>query len=180
MSPTKPLQNNKDRLPLTSIKELYKDWHSQNVPRHKIVVGIAAFGRAWKMSKKSNNNGKPPVKHTDGPAAGGPQTNMPGLLSWSEICEKLKHDSKLTRVTDTKAKSGIYAFRPADSRGNFGIWISYEDPISVAAKVEYIRNHNLGGIGLFDISLDDMHGQCNGEKFPILRTIQFRLSRDLS
>ncbi|XP_065356900.1 chitinase-like protein Idgf3 [Calliphora vicina] len=202
MAPTKPLETNDNylplgnlykygnskqvsrfnynRLPLTNIKDLYKYWHSQDVPRHKIVIGVAAYGRAWKMTKDSNINGVPPIFYTDGPAAAGPQTQRPGFLSWPEICEKLLRDPKLRRVTDRKAKSGVYAFRPADSRGNYGIWISYEDHITAAAKAEYIRNHNLGGVALFDLSLDDIHGVCGGEKFPILRSINFRLSRSLT
>ncbi|KAM7352861.1 chitinase-like protein Idgf3 [Cochliomyia hominivorax] len=177
MSPTKPLNLPKERLAFTNVKHLYKHWNKLNVPRHKIIVGVAAFGRAWKMSKKSNSNGIPPITHTDGPAAGGSETYTPGLLSWPEICDKLSHDHAFTRVIDPEAKAGVYAFRPADSSGNFGIWISYEDPITIAAKTEYMRNHNLGGVALFDLSLDDIHGECSGEKFPLLRTIKFRISR---
>ncbi|XP_037818933.1 chitinase-like protein Idgf3 [Lucilia sericata] len=179
MSPIKipksaTLPHNSD-LSLGNIKDFYKFWHSQNVPRHKIVIGVAAYGRSWKMTKYSNSNGVPPVYYTDGPATAGPQTYTPGFLSYPEICEKLS-DSQLRNVTDPKAKSGVYAFRPADSHGHFGIWISYEDYITAGAKANYIRNHNLGGVALIDLSLDDIHGVCNGEKFPILKSIRLRLT----
>ncbi|KAI8124983.1 Chitinase-like protein Idgf3 [Lucilia cuprina] len=183
MSPTKALksttlQRNSD-LSLGNIKDFYKFWHSQKVPRHKIVVGVAAYGRSWKMTKNSNSNGIPPVYYTDGPATAGPQTYTPGFLSYPEICEKLR-DFQLKSVTDPKAKSGVYAFRPADSNGNFGIWISYENYITAGAKADYVRNHNLGGVALIDLSLDDIHGECNCEKFPILKSIRLRLTKIFS
>lgn len=167
-------------MPTKNFMNLYKLLHSQRVPRYKIVIGVAAFGRSWKMTTSSNSDGIPPVVHTDGPAPAGARTQTPGFLSWPEVCEKLSHDPKLTRVSDDNSKSGVYAFRPADSRGNFGIWISYEDPITTAAKALYVLNHNLGGVALFDLNLDDIHGECSGEKFPILRSINFKLKKLLS
>lgn len=184
MAPIRPLPLMGHRTPEANVRFQAKLWHHQQVPRNKIIIGVATWGRTWQMTKDSPISGIPPVLYTNGPAPAGPQTLLPGFLSWPEICQMLnfsKHSGKrgeserLQRVVDPIQKNGNYAFRPADKNGKHGIWISYEEPSTAAAKAKYVLNHNLGGVALFDLSYDDFGGQCHGDKFPILRSIRSKM-----
>ncbi|XP_065355818.1 chitinase-like protein Idgf3 [Calliphora vicina] len=173
-----------NRLPQANVDQLVEEWlKTLKVPAQKLIVGIPAYGRSWKMSNESKPSGLPPVSFTQGPGPAGNQTHLPGFLSWPEVCVQIpKASSKvntlvtaLRSVIDPTKKYGNYAYRAADKNGNAGLWISYEDPSTVAAKAEYAKHHNLGGVALFDITLDDLRGRCNGDTFPMLRSIVAKL-----
>lgn len=175
-----------NRLPHNNVDFQVNYWISQGVPRSKINVGVAAYGRAWELTKESNVDGVPVVHNTYGQAPAGLETQRPGLLKYSEICaltspskmegSGYEGESPLRRVVDDTHKYGVYAYRPADSRGEHGIWVSYEDTETVSTKGEYVKNRGLGGMALFDLSLDDFRGSCTGEKFPLLKAIKSKLS----
>lgn len=47
--------------------------------------------------------------------------------------------------------------------------MGYEDTESAGYKAAYVKNKGLGGVAIFDLSMDDPRGVCDGNKFPILR-----------
>ena len=48
----------------------------------------------------------------------------------------------------------------------------YENKKSINFKLEYIKEHNLGGIAVSSIDLDDFNGIfCKSGKFPLLNSI---------
>ncbi|XP_013099267.2 chitinase-like protein Idgf3 isoform X1 [Stomoxys calcitrans] len=157
-------------------------WISQRVPHSKINVGITTYGRAWKMTTESKADGLPIVQHTDGPAPAGEETKTEGLLKYSEICQltspwkvdRKGDESPIKRIVDRTHKYGVYAYRSADSKGENGMWVSFEDTDTVATKATYVRNRGLGGVALFDLSMDDFRGNCANEKFPLLKAIKYK------
>ncbi|CAG9771440.1 unnamed protein product [Ceutorhynchus assimilis] len=157
-------------------------WLGQGMPANKLVLGFPAFGRTWKLDGDSGLTGVPPVS-ADGAAEAGPYTNEPGLMSYSEICSKIANQKeiqagylgKLRKVNDPTKRYGSYAFRLPDSDGNNGIWVGFEDPDTAGNKASYAKAKGLGGIGIFDITLDDFRGTCGNDHFPILRAAKFRL-----
>jgi len=173
-----------DRLPHYNVDFQVDHWLAQRAPYEKIHIGVPAYGRAWKMTADSQSDGRPIVKATDGPAPAGPLTKTPGLLNWVEICAMLPNagniqnrgaTAPIRRVTDPTKRYGTYAFRAADADGEHGMWVSYDDPDVAASKAGYAKSRNLGGISLFDLSMDDFNGQCTGDKYPMLRAIKYRL-----
>lgn len=157
-------------------------WISQRIAYNKINVGIAAYGRAWKMTSESKSDGYPKVLATNGPAPAGYITKIPGVLTWPEICPMLPNalnrnksgpHAPLLNVLDPHKDFVTYAFRPADANGEYGMWVSYDDPRIVAQKAAYVRRRHLGGVALYDVSLDDFNGICNGDTFPMLRYIKY-------
>ncbi|XP_061400487.1 chitinase-like protein Idgf2 [Musca vetustissima] len=160
-------------------------WLDHHCPPQKLILGMATYGRAWKLSSDSNaSGGAPVVSKTKGAADAGLPSATPGLLSWPEICGKLPNpsntflkgaDAPLTRVDDPTRRYGTYAFRLADDHGNHGIWVSYEDPETAANKAIYVHTKGLGGLSMFDLSYDDFRGLCNGDKYPLLRAAKNRL-----
>ncbi|XP_004518571.1 chitinase-like protein Idgf3 [Ceratitis capitata] len=176
--------HDQNRLPHYNINYQVENWLLQRVPASKLHVGVAAYGRAWKMTKDSGTTGLPIVRDTDGAAPAGPLTKTPGLLNWLEVCQRLPNpsnvnakgaDAPLRRISDPTKRYGTYAFHTADEDGSNGVWVSYEDPDTAASKAGYVKAKNLGGVALFDLTLDDFRGQCTGDKFPMLRAIKYRL-----
>ncbi|XP_037927565.1 chitinase-like protein Idgf3 [Teleopsis dalmanni] len=172
-----------NRLPHLNINFQVENWLLQRVPPNKIVLGVPSYGRAWKMTTDSGTTGLPVVPATEGAAPAGPQTKTPGLLNWAEICIKLPNpgninlkgaDAPIRRISDPTKRYGTYAFRPADN-GENGMWVSYEDPDTASNKAGYVKVKNLGGVALFDLTMDDFRGQCTGDKYPMLRAIKYRL-----
>jgi len=154
------------------------------LPATKVVAGVPTFGRAWKLEKDATLTGSPPVT-ANGPAPEGVQTRVPGLYSYPEICgmivspanKDLKGDhAPLRKISDPTKRYGTYAFRAADDSGTNGMWIGFDDPDSAGHKASFVRGKGLGGIAVFDLSLEDFRGACSGSKFPIIAKIKEKLN----
>lgn len=139
-------------------------WLTQNFPRKKLYIAVAAYGRTWRMDKALKSSEMPIHSSLNGPANGGEWTHTPGLLSRPEICMKLP---KMTRKQNKNY--GSYAYRAADVKDRSGMFLTYDDEENVAVKADYVFQKTLAGIALFDLSLDDFHGKCNKGLFPILK-----------
>jgi spore germination protein YaaH len=152
------------------------------ISAQKVILGIGTFGVTWKLTSESKISGVPPIG-ADGPGEAGPQTKTPGLLSYPEVCSLLPNPNVkstsaphvLRRVTDPSHKLGSYAFHLPDSSSDTGLWVAYEDPETAGYKGAYVKNKGLGGIAIWDISLDDFRGVCSGERFPILKAAKNHL-----
>ncbi|XP_076756308.1 imaginal disc growth factor 4 isoform X1 [Xylocopa sonorina] len=161
----------------TSINSSSRYWLEHGTPGSKIVVGIPTFARTWKLTSDSQISGVPPIV-TDGPGAEGPHTAIPGVLSYAEVCSRLTESAvgRLRRVGDPSKKYGSYAYDPYnESTGADGIWVGYEDPDTAGNKAAYVKAKGLGGVAIFDLSLDDFRGVCTGDKFPIIRGAKYKL-----
>ncbi|KAJ9585536.1 hypothetical protein L9F63_002653 [Diploptera punctata] len=158
-------------------------WLEKGVSGNKIILGIPTFGETWKLTEDSKIeiSGVPPI-NTDGPGEAGPYTKTPGLLSYAEVCTLLPNSNVKTTaaphllrlVTDPSHKLGSYAFRFPQSDTE-GVWVAYEDPDTAGYKGAYVKNKSLGGIAIWDLTLDDFRGVCNGERFPILKAAKNHL-----
>lgn len=146
-------------------------------PGSKIVIGIPTFARTWKLTEDSSATSVPPVD-ADGPGEAGPQTRIPGLLSYAEICSRLTESvaGRLQRVGDPSKKYGGYAYQSYNGRtGTEGIWVGYEDPDTAGNKAIYAKAKGLGGVAIYELSLDDFKGTCTGDKYPIVRGAKYKL-----
>ncbi|EDV90430.1 GH23626 [Drosophila grimshawi] len=160
-------------------------WLQHQCPPRKLHLGIASYGRAWKLTTDSGLSGLPVVPSTDGAGPGGLQVaSNEGLLSWPEICAMLPFNqtavyrgaaAPLRKVTDLTQKYGNYAMRPADENGEHGLWVSFDDPDFAGIKASYAKSKNLGGVAIFDLSCDDFRGLCTGQKYPIVRSVKYLL-----
>lgn len=182
---TAPIYELNERYPESNVNHQVHLWTQNNVPRNKIVVVIPTHGRSWQLAEDSTKTGVPPILEVENPGPEGIQTKEAGLLSWPEVCSKLPNPSNqhlrgeqqpLRKVGDPTKRFGTYAYRLPDTNGQYGLWISYEDPETAANKAEYVSKNGLGGIGIFDLSNDDFRGSCTGDKYPILRAAKFRLT----
>ncbi|XP_073846883.1 chitinase-like protein Idgf5 [Musca autumnalis] len=170
-----------ERDPAQSADYQIQYWLNNTSSLNKIIMGVPAYGRAWIMDKESGLTGFPPI-HAAGPAPAGNLTVTPGFLSWTEICVKLHKNRELQgdaapvfKVGDPTKRYGTYAYRDADDNGEYGLWISFEEPATAANKASYARVRDLGGVALFDLTTDDKLGICGEGKYPILRSIKYKL-----
>jgi len=179
-----PLYELNDRIKESNINSQVLYWLAQHAPASKLIVGIPTYGRTWKLEEDNTQTGVPPILGVHEPGTEGIQTKTPGLLSYPEICAKLPNpsnnnlkgeDAPLRKVGDPTKRYGTYAYRLPDSDGNFGMWVTYEDPDTAGNKAGYVRAKGLGGISIRDLSLDDFRGSCTGDKYPILRAAKYRL-----
>ncbi|XP_073843927.1 chitinase-like protein Idgf4 [Musca autumnalis] len=170
LAPLQPLPTNKLRNPYANVDSQVRYWLGQGASAEQLNIGIAAHGRTWQFKKLLKNDHMPIESSLDGPAPGDMMTHKSGLLSWSEVCHKVK-----TMVKREDKTSGNYAYKPPQTKGSTGLLITYENVASIAEKASYVKNHHLGGMALFDLSLDDFHGVCNDQRYPFLNTIRSKL-----
>lgn len=74
-------------------------------------------------------------------------------------------------MPDLSKNLGTYAFRLPNNNEK-GIWISFEEPETAKQKAMYVKQNNLGGLALMDLSLDDARGICDSSKYPILKAVR--------
>uniref|UniRef100_UPI0022EC4556 chitinase-like protein Idgf4 n=1 Tax=Anopheles cruzii TaxID=68878 RepID=UPI0022EC4556 len=180
---TAPIYEPSERAEGNNVQAKVKAWHSAGTPLDKIVVGLATYGRGWKLTEESGITGRPPIR-ADGPSPAGLHTQIPGYYSFGEVCALLPNptnanmqgaDYPLRKINDFSKRFGPYAFRIPDENEEHGIWLSYEDPESAGNKAAYVKAKGLGGISINDLAMDDFRGVCYGDKFPILRAAKNRL-----
>ncbi|XP_053677050.1 chitinase-like protein Idgf4 [Anopheles nili] len=180
---TAPIYEPAERVVGNNVDDKVKAWNLLGTPLDKILVGLATYGRGWKLTEDSGVTGVPPIP-ADGPSPAGPYTGIPGFYSFSEVCAKLPNPGNanlqgaeypLRKINDPTKRFGPYAFRIPDENGEHGIWLSYEDPESAGNKAAYVKAKGLGGISINDLAMDDFRGTCSGDKFPILRAAKYRL-----
>ncbi|KAG8233690.1 hypothetical protein J437_LFUL014047 [Ladona fulva] len=161
---------------LSSADATVRKWLSGGAPGRKLVLGIPAFGRTWRLPDGVEPAGAVPPATAEGPGGAGPHTNIYGLLAYYEICRNITHsgydDWGLTNFPDPTRKMGPYATRVGSHEP---LWVGYDDLDFAGAKATYVKSRGLGGVAMWDISLDDFGGVCTGTKFPLLRAIKAKL-----
>ena len=106
------------------------------VPAKKIVVGAAFYGKGWKGVEPADNGLFQPNK---GGTRGG---------NYSKLLDEYIDKNGFTRYWDSLALAP-YLFNPADS-----IFITYDDPESVALKTRFTIDKGLAGIMFWELGGD--------------------------
>ncbi len=120
-----------------SVEKTFDYCISLGIPREKLVVGSAFYGRAWKGVAPDNK--------------GLYQANKGAYIGWCNY-RKIRSDFEskngFVRYWDPIAKAP-YLYNETDS-----IFISYDDPESVALKTSYAKDQKLGGIMFWELGND--------------------------
>lgn len=130
-------------------------WMKGGMPARKIALGMATYGRAFKLASKSNTGLGAPTR---GKATKGKYTREPGFLSYYEICKM-----PLTLVEDNAAGApyGYYGDQ----------WVGYDTTTSILEKVRLVKDKGLLGVMFWALDLDDFTGMCGGEKYPLIKAV---------
>uniref|UniRef100_A0A915L7E0 GH18 domain-containing protein n=1 Tax=Romanomermis culicivorax TaxID=13658 RepID=A0A915L7E0_ROMCU len=149
-----------------SISTAANYWTSKGMPKNKIMLSLATFGRSFVLVKPENHGVGAGSTTDPNP---GRYTKSEGLLSFFEICEYLESDTAV--CYDDKQQGVPYAI-------NGNKWVGYDNTYSLAAKVEWLKHNKFGGVIVFSLDLDDYIGLCGwskGEKYPLIRTLHTSL-----
>ncbi len=110
------------------------------VPASKLVLGVPFYGRGWTGVGIQNNGLHQP--YTGLPAG----TSEQGSYDYWDLAAH--YVGKYARFWDETAQV------PWLYDATSGTMISYEDPVSLAQKANYVREHSLGGAMIWEISED--------------------------
>ncbi|ADO73992.1 Chitinase [Stigmatella aurantiaca DW4/3-1] len=120
------------------------------VPPGKLVLGIPFYGRGW-QGTQAGALGDGLYQSTAGPARGNwDVTGNSGMFDYYYIKNVLEPLGVKRRHPEAQVP---YLYNSAT-----GLWVSYDDPVSVGVKGQYINTQQLAGAMFWDLSSDDAQG----------------------
>ncbi|MEM9951644.1 MAG: glycoside hydrolase family 18 protein [Chloroflexota bacterium] len=126
------------------------------VPSNRIVMGIGFFGQSWQGVRDNDifglyadNNGVPRNARDQ------------GILYYNDLTNFFDSDNYVRYFDESARAPWLY-------NAGAGIAISYEDSESVRNKAAYVRQRDLGGVGVWDLSFDDSQHTLVNEVFTLL------------
>ena len=142
-----------------SVMNCVNFWLKSVTTPSKLILGLASYGRTWKLTDPCNKwEIGSPSPSTGGKA--GSATGEGGFLAYYEICKKVWENKVCTSSSSVNAPYG------SDGRD----FIGYDDPESIVYKVKNImKAKNLGGFMFWALDLDDFNNQCNTGKYPLMK-----------
>jgi len=127
-------------------------WLDRGLPKSKLLLGIPVYGHGYRLQD-------PEVHGLYAPAAGKWGN---GYVHYADVCSLLA--SNATEVWDE------FALAPYLFSG--GVWVSFENVRSIAAKAAYVRSLDVAGAMTYDLGFDDWSGKCGEGKFPLHKLIR--------
>jgi len=131
-----------DPTPDLTIDSTMRVFRNSGVPAQKLLIGIPFFARAF--GGVANVNGG-----LLQPAPTPPRDWRDSDGDWRRIAATRLHDPRYVRHWETKAR--VPWLYDATNKN----WISYDDPESVRAKMDYVREHSFGGVVIWELGADD-------------------------
>ena len=135
-------------------------WIDKGFPANKIALGLATYGRAFRL-KDSGDSGLGAPKHVWQKPLKGQYTRESGFLAYYEICKL-----GLNIVNHNTVKA------PYGHKGT--TWVGFDDKDSLFYKVEsQIKAKGLMGSMFWALDLDDFNGtQCHQGKYPLINAVK--------
>ena len=106
------------------------------IPPEKIVVGVAFYGRGFTDVRPLNRGLNQPYGRFE------------ATYDYSELANSFIGRQGFVRYWDDRAKSPYLWNRASRT------FITYDDPQSIRAKVQYVKEHHLGGMMFWELSED--------------------------
>ncbi|XP_071550046.1 probable chitinase 10 [Panulirus ornatus] len=141
-----------------------REWKKEGAPAQKIMVGMPTYGRSFTLSDVAKFDIGAEVT---GGGVQGRYTQEAGFMAYYEVCDFLYEDNT-TLVWDNEQQVP-FAYR--DNQ-----WVGFDDERSLEVKSDWLISEGLGGVMLWSVDMDDFRGNCGGEKYPLLNTINEALS----
>jgi len=149
-----------------SVDYTVKGYLAAGIDPKKIIVGVPFYGHTWYAPGTSDWQHFGVKSKIQGECCGtfsttyggkvGKASQQCGTLMYSEIIA-----AKPTTFFDPKTQSDIGFWEAPGSDGGYteaGTWVSYNGPKSLAAITSYVMDNKLGGLFVFDTSMDTVQG----------------------
>lgn len=130
------------------------------VPAHKVLVGVATYGRSFKMTTPGCTGPDCTfVGEKNSPARKGECTDTGGYLALAEIKKIMKENPSARQWTDANSGSNIMVYNTTE-------WVGYmDDNIRRAREVKAMRR-NFGGTIEWAVDLQDFIETNHGPEGP--------------
>jgi GH18 family chitinase len=115
------------------------------VPADKIVLGIGFYGRGWGNVPPANDGLFQSGTSIQGDRDDG-QSGPTGVFTYKHIASNLEAGSRKNYHPQAKM---AYIYNP-----NTKVWVSYDDPKSIADKAAYVKSKGMGGLMFWEFSQD--------------------------
>jgi len=141
----------------------------------QLLMGVAFYGHAWNIGTTykgtsfaeyglvgtEDNGCCGPFAHTYG-AQSGPIIQLCGTLGYSEIVDVFKGQYVYVEDNFTQTTIGY--------NNKEGVWVSFQSQKALSNFINYAQSLNLGGIFIFDISMDLKNAQDQWT-FPVTTSL---------
>nr|QPD99037.1 putative chitinase 1 [Tityus serrulatus] len=150
----------KDSDKYSNVMASMKYWNvEQKIPKKKLVMGVPAYGRTFKLVNSSNHDLFAP---TNGPGDAGTFTKEAGSLSYTEILKNMKQEGwKMVRDPYV----GPYAYK--DNQ-----WVGFDDPVAAKEKAKFAKEAGYGGVMVWELSSDNFKGLWGERKSPLINALK--------
>ncbi|XP_033739243.1 LOW QUALITY PROTEIN: uncharacterized protein LOC117326594 [Pecten maximus] len=139
-------------------------WISGGTPPHKLVMGLALYGRSFTLASANDVGLNASVIGGGSP---GQYTRESGYMGYYEMCDRVENKG-WTRVWDNEHQI------PFAFSGNQ--WVGYDDVESFTVKAHYIKSRGLGGSMVWAMDLDDFNNVCGLGINPMMSALKKILS----
>ncbi|CAL8130785.1 unnamed protein product [Orchesella dallaii] len=147
--------------PFFNVNDTVFYWLQAGLPKEKLILGMALYGRGFTLAKSENHGLYAP---STGGIPPGPYSRQAGIWGYNEICETFQDFGEDWKISINEHVKAPYAF-------NWRNWIGYEDVESIYYKAEYARKMDLGGAMVWSLDSDDFKGKCHNEPYILSKTI---------
>ncbi|KAK2180318.1 hypothetical protein NP493_450g02058 [Ridgeia piscesae] len=143
-------------------------WVQLGVPRHKLVIGMATYGRGFTLADRDQYDVGAAIR---GKSAAGTYTREPGFLAYYEVCQKLSDGA--IRVWNDDQKVPFVKDRDQ--------LVAFEHEGSLGLKVNWMKRNGFGGWMVWDLDMDDFDGRfCGQGRYPLIRKLNEVLAETTS
>lgn len=118
------------------------------VDTKKMILGLPAYGRAWRIPLKNKPSNSIKTKNMKLPTTELNGIYEPGRIEYKALADHIAA-KEIKPFTNKKIKAAYAINREK------GIFISYDSPYIARVKSDYVHHLNLAGIGLISISGDN-------------------------
>ncbi|XP_053376417.1 acidic mammalian chitinase-like [Mercenaria mercenaria] len=134
-----------------------KYWVQQGTPKEKLIIGLATYGRHFRLSNPSNFQVGAPA--AEGGTAG-LYTRTKGFLAYYEICDMLSKGANRYWEPEHMVPYLVSGDQ----------WVGYDDEESIEIKLKYIKEKGYGGAMVWNIDMDDFNQQCSlsERRYPLM------------
>jgi len=123
-----------------SVERAVDQFLDAGVPARKLVVGVPFYGRAFAAVREDNHG------------LGQPYGSYEGDHAWPQLERDFIDRNGFVRYWDERAKA------PYLWNAQTRVFVSYDDPQSLALKARFVRSRGLGGMMYWEHS-QDPHGE---------------------